>query len=63
MQALVARDHAQVATFWTPTAEAYRGLGRTYVEDARFTATYDAYGPGLAAYLRDAMDHVASGLG
>lgn len=53
---LVARHHAWVARFWTPTAEAYRGLGAMYVDDARFTATYDAVAPGLAAYLRDAID-------
>jgi DNA-binding transcriptional MerR regulator len=53
---LVARHHAWVARFWTPTAEAYRGLGAMYVDDERFTATYDAVAPGLAAYLRDAID-------
>jgi MerR family transcriptional regulator, thiopeptide resistance regulator len=26
-----------------------------YVDDPRFTATYDAFAPGLAPYLRDAM--------
>lgn len=60
VQDLVARHHAQIAAFWTPTAEAYRGLGQMYVDDPRFTATYDAYAPGLAAYLRDAIDHFAT---
>lgn len=55
VQALVARHHAQISTFWTPTAAAYAGLGQMYVDDPRFTATYDAYAPGLAPYLRDAM--------
>lgn len=53
---LVARHHAWVARFWTPDAEAYRALGATYVDDARFAATYDGVAPGLAAYLRDAID-------
>ncbi|WP_454051416.1 MerR family transcriptional regulator [Cellulomonas sp. Marseille-Q8402] len=53
---LVARHHAWVSRFWTPTAEAYRGLGAMYVDDPRFTATYDAVAPGLAGYLRDAVD-------
>ncbi|VTR76565.1 MerR family transcriptional regulator [Cellulomonas hominis] len=53
---LVARHHAWVARFWTPDPEAYRGLGAMYVDDARFTATYDAVAPGLAVYLRDAID-------
>lgn len=54
-QALVARHHAQIATFWTPNRESYRGLGQMYVDDERFTATYDAFAPGLAVYLRDAI--------
>lgn len=56
VRALVARHHAWVARFWTPTAEAYRGLGAVYVDDERFAATYDAVAPGLAVYLRDAVD-------
>jgi MerR family transcriptional regulator, thiopeptide resistance regulator len=55
VQALVARHHAQVALFWTPNRESYSDLGQMYVDDARFTATYDAFAPGLAPYLRDAM--------
>jgi DNA-binding transcriptional MerR regulator len=55
VQALVRRHHAQIAVFWTPSKEAYVGLGQMYVDDERFTATYDAFAPGLAPYLRDAM--------
>ena len=55
VQALVQRHYDQIAVFWTPSAEAYVGLGRMYVDDTRFTATYDAFAPGLAPYLRDAM--------
>lgn len=54
-QALVARHHAQVSTFWAPDAESFAALGRMYVEDARYTTTYDSVAPGLAAYVRDAM--------
>lgn len=60
VQSLVARHHAWVSRFWTPTAEAYRGLGQMYVDDERFAATYDAFGPGLAVYLRDAIDRFAA---
>lgn len=59
VQALVARHHGQIAVFWTPDAQSYRGLGEMYVEDERFTATYDAVAPGLAVYLRDAIGHFA----
>jgi DNA-binding transcriptional MerR regulator len=55
VQALVARHHASVALFWTPDPAAYAALGQMYVDDPRFTATYDAFAPGLAPYLRDAM--------
>lgn len=53
---LVARHHAWVALFWTPDAAAYRSLAAMYVDDPRFAATYDAVAPGLAVYLRDAVD-------
>ncbi len=53
---LVVRHHAWVSVFWTPTPEAYRGLAATYTDDPRFAATYDAVAPGLAAYLRAAVE-------
>lgn len=53
---LVARQHAWVALFWTPDAEAYRNLAAMYVDDPRFAATYDAVAAGLAVYLRDAVE-------
>ncbi|WP_062386076.1 MerR family transcriptional regulator [Demequina iriomotensis] len=55
VQALVARHHAWVSLFWTPGREAYAGLGRMYVDDPRFRATYDKNGDGTAALLRDAI--------
>ncbi len=56
VQALVARHYAWVAQFWTPNAEAYRGLGQMYTEDARFRANYDKYRPGLADFMCAAMN-------
>ena len=44
-----------MAPHWTPTAQAYRGLGQLYVDDERFSARYEQIAPGLAAYQRDAM--------
>ncbi|MFV2196463.1 MerR family transcriptional regulator [Nocardiopsis sp. LOL_012] len=44
------RDHI-TRWFYECTPEIHRGLGRMYVEDPRFTATLDAYGQGLSAYL------------
>lgn len=62
VQALVARHHAWVSTFWTPGREAYTGLGRSYVDDPRFRATYDKFGDGTAELLRDAIAVFAEGL-
>ena len=59
VQALVARHHAWVSLFWTPDAEAYRGLGRMYADDHRFRATYDKHGDGTAELLRDAIEAYA----
>lgn len=59
VQELVARHHAWVSRFWAPDREAYLGLGRMYVDDERFAAFYDVIEPGLATYLRDAIEHWA----
>ena len=37
------------------TPEMHIGLGQMYVEDARFSAYYDAIRPGAAIFLRDAI--------
>ncbi|MEV4099411.1 MerR family transcriptional regulator [Nonomuraea sp. NPDC049649] len=42
--------------FYTCTYEIHRGLGELYVSDPRFTAVYEALAPGLAAYLRAAIE-------
>ncbi|GES29281.1 MerR family transcriptional regulator [Streptomyces angustmyceticus] len=44
-----------ICRFWTPNAEAYKGLGRTYSDDPQFRANYDKIAEGLADYQRDAM--------
>ncbi|RVX40717.1 DNA-binding transcriptional MerR regulator [Nonomuraea polychroma] len=41
--------------FYDCTYDIHRGLGDMYVDDPRFTATYDALAPGLAGYLRQAI--------
>jgi DNA-binding transcriptional MerR regulator len=60
VQALVARHYAWIEHFWQPTAEAYRALGQGYVDDPEFRAYYEAYGPGLAAFLAEAIDCYAT---
>lgn len=55
VQALIAEHHELTSLFWTPTAESYRGLGQTYVDDPRFTRNIGQGNDALVAYLRDAM--------
>jgi DNA-binding transcriptional MerR regulator len=55
-RAAVARHLAWIRNFWTPDADSYRGLGRHYVEHPEFRAFYDKAAPGLAEYLRRAID-------
>ena len=52
---VTARHYVWVCQFWTPSAEAFAGLGDLYVESSDFKARYDAVRPGLAEYVRDAM--------
>ncbi len=54
-QEVVDRHYRWFTAFWTPDAQTYQCIGNMYVDDARFTARYDRYEPGLAVYLRDAM--------
>jgi MerR family transcriptional regulator, thiopeptide resistance regulator len=53
----VAEEHRQHITRWfydCPPAM-HAGLGRMYVEDERFTATYERTAPGLAQYVSTAV--------
>ena len=56
---LLKRHHAWVERTWKmpPTAEAYAGLGRMYVENPDFHARYEAIRPGLAEWMAAAMAH------
>ena len=53
----LAEEHRQHISRWfyDCSPEVHAGLGEMYVADERFTATYDAFAPGLAPYLRDAI--------
>ncbi len=42
--------------FYDCSHEFQRTLGEMYVADPRFAATYDALAPGLATYIRDAIN-------
>ena len=55
VQDLVRQHHEVTCLFWTPDADAYRGLAQTYVDDERFRQSIGQGDDALVAYLRDAM--------
>jgi hypothetical protein len=62
VQALVERHRLQIDRWFYPCSiEMQVNLGEMYLADARFSATYDKYRPGLARFLRDAI-RVRAGL-
>jgi len=61
-QDIVARHFVWVSRLWTPNAQSYTGLGQMYVDDERFRASYDKFGTGTAAFLRDAMTVYAASI-
>lgn len=57
VQALIAQSHAGVNFFYDCSLDMFRQLGVMYVQDPRFKATYDAYAPGLAQFVHEAIDY------
>jgi MerR family transcriptional regulator, thiopeptide resistance regulator len=53
----LAEEHRQqiTATYYDCPPEMHAALGRMYVEDARFTATYEQVAPGLAQWVSTAV--------
>jgi hypothetical protein len=54
----LAEEHRRGITRWfyDCPVDLHRGLGDMYVNDHRFTENIDATVPGLAAYMRDAIN-------
>lgn len=55
VQEVVDEHYRLTSMFWTPDADAYRGLGAMYVEDERFRRTIGDGDDELVSFLRDAM--------
>jgi MerR family transcriptional regulator, thiopeptide resistance regulator len=55
VQKIVDRHFQMINRFYAPTKEVYAGLGDLYIEHPDFRKLYDAFHPGLAEYLADAM--------
>jgi DNA-binding transcriptional MerR regulator len=56
VQEAIARHHAWIENFYPAPAAVYRGLGQMYAEHPEFRAFYEQYAPGLADYMRQAME-------
>ena len=59
VQALIARHHATIESFYHATAEIYRGLGSLYAEHPEFRAYYEKYALGLPEFMQQAMTYYA----
>ncbi|TEB13774.1 TipAS antibiotic-recognition domain-containing protein [Pelotomaculum propionicicum] len=58
VQEIVDRSRKFISdNFYECSLEALSGLGKMYVADERFTAYYEKYAPGLAAYYNDAIQY------
>lgn len=55
VQEQIDRHYKWVCNFWTPDATSYPALGQMYLDDERFTATYEAFAEGLTTFIRDAI--------
>ena len=56
VQAQIAKHYAFVKQFWTPSKQAYKSLALTYVLDSAFEATYESFSPGLAKFIKQAIE-------
>jgi len=57
VQNLIARHFTMISQYYSVTKEIYQGLGQMYVEHAEFHAYYERFRPGLALFMRDAMEY------
>lgn len=56
VQTIVARWHQHLRYFYEPSVEMLRGLGRMYLDDPRFAATFARIHPDLAGFHQKAID-------
>ena len=55
VQAIVKRWHDHMQYFWSPNDEQLLGLADLYNDDPRFSANFEAMQPGLATFMREAV--------
>lgn len=57
VQTLIEEHYKGINFFYECSIDLYRNLGKMYVDDPRFTAYYDKFHPGLAIFMRDAINY------
>lgn len=57
VQDLIAEHYKGIQFFYDCPIEMYRNMGKMYIADPRFTKYYDKHRPGLALFVRDAIDY------
>jgi hypothetical protein len=60
-QAIMGRWHTHLQHFWSPSDEQLLGLADLYNEDPRFRSRYERMAPGLAAFMREAVQVYVKG--
>jgi hypothetical protein len=55
VQAIVRRWHSHLQYFWSPNDQQLLGLADLYNDDPKFHTNFEAMKPGLAAFLREAI--------
>jgi len=56
VQEQIKKHYEFVSQFWKPNKQAYKSLALTYVLDTAFEATYESFAPGLAKYIKSAIE-------
>jgi DNA-binding transcriptional MerR regulator len=56
VQLLISQMHKNLCLYWDISLVAFKTLGVMYVEDERFTQYYDSFKPGLAFFIKKAID-------
>jgi DNA-binding transcriptional MerR regulator len=57
VQDLIGRYHQHMNNFYDCSIEIYAGLGKMYIQDERFKATYEKIKPGLAQFISEGIAH------
>jgi DNA-binding transcriptional MerR regulator len=60
VQAVIKRHHQYINQFYDTSLEMFKNLGQMYVDDPRFSKTYNDIKPGLANFVHEAINYYCS---